>query len=625
MAADKKMARVGAPQAFASTNTFDWLFSNPLASPTEYPLESQRVPAVPDSRPIFVDNPSDRTLTYGRLRQDALALGAGLQALGLNPDNLITLPPTPTCSRPEIAPVVVIQLPNTLQFATVVLGTLAAGCTASLVSPALTAGEIAWVLQNSRPSVIIAAKSCMPAMQEAIKAQADQAFFAKVPVFSVDVAGDAYPQTSAAPPSDWKQLLVSRGNTLRKPIVADPALRAAVILWSSGTSGKSKGVLLSHHALNFSVASLWHDADFYQGQQQRFLGYVPFYHVFGLVNTFLLAVCAGATVYTMTAFKLDAMLASIPKRKITYLHMAPPIAVMLAKSPLVEPYEHRDAQGRNAFSTIAAAVTGGAPLGWEVIEKVYDRLGFRIRMGYGLTETCSTSMQRGLTAEEMRAQRGDTGHPHWGVEIMIAADASSASESTRAAAEGAEGEILIRSPCLMMGYLPTGGLAETSKPDMSVSLEALTPDGWFRTGDVGMIDKAGGLHITDRLKELIKVRGFQVAPAELEAILCASEDVADAGVIGIHDKDDQTELPRAFVVPAGKADGPEKLKELAHKLRVLVETHTARYKWLKGGIVFVDQIPKSPSGKILRRVLRDGVVKGVEVSVYEPQRRPSKL
>jgi acyl-coenzyme A synthetase/AMP-(fatty) acid ligase len=160
---------------------------------------------------------------------------------------------------------------------------------------------------------------------------------------------------------------------------------------------------------------------------------------------------------------------------------------------------------------------------------------------------------------------------------------------------------------------------------MSVTAEALTSDGWLRTGDVGTLDADGNLCITDRIKELIKVRAFQVAPAELEAILCSSDDVADAGVVGVYDKTEATEWPRAYVVAADQEKSEADLKTLAHDLKSLVESHAARYKWLVGGIVFVKAIPKSPSGKILRRVIRDGGVQGFEVMLYQRKKRDAKL
>ena len=552
--------------------------------------------------------------------------------LGLDPLKTQKLPPTATCRQgAELAPVVLVQLPNGLPIAPILLGVWAAGLTATLVSPALTSDEIAWILQNSRPQTIITSSACLSAMRGALAKQGDQAYFSTVPLFAVDPA-DQYPlnptnnsssSPSQQPPApgtrDWKTLLASR--LQRRVHIPDEAAayRTAVVLWSSGTSGRSKGVLLSHHALNFSVGALWHDADFHKpGAIERFLGYVPFYHVFGLCNVFLLGICTGATVYTMPAFSLDVMLEAIPHRSITHLHMAPPIAVMLAKAPNVEPYARRDANGRNAFSTVVAAVTGGAPLGHEVVVEVFRRCGFRVRLGYGLSETCSTSLQRGITEAEMHDHAGDTGRPHWGIELSISDGAGGTAQLDQ------EGEILIRGPSLMSAYLPIG--LHEGNTDMSVTTEALTPDGWFRTGDVGTLNRHGRLRITDRLKELIKVRAYQVAPAELEAILCSSEHVADAGVVGIYDESEATEWPRAFVVPRKVGRSRAELEALAQQLKELVEKRTTKYKWLVGGIVFVDQIPKSPSGKILRRVLKNGgpETRGVEVSLYK-SRRKSKL
>lgn len=593
--------------------------------------------------------PPDRTLTFGRARDDALKVAANLRALGLDPDEVHSLPPTPACARPELAPVVLIQLPNCLAFAPVLYGAFASGLTASLASPALTATEVGWILQNARPRVIITAKACLGAMREALGAQQDAAFFAGVPIFTVDVAGDAYlsgaegssssssssSSSAKGQEQDWSALLrdpPSRAQPYHLSAVSAPN-RTAVVLWSSGTSGRSKGVLISHAALTFATASIWYDADFHRpGLRQSWLGYVPFYHVFGLCNIFLLAPSVGASCHVMSSFNLEAMLSATARRRVTYLHMAPPVAVMLAKADAVEKYVKQ-----GGFSTVVAGVTGGAPLGHEVVLEVHRRLGFRVKMGYGLSETCNTSLQRGTSEADMHAGAGDSGRPHYGVELLIAAegqDFSKAGGKTVPGKIGEAGEILIRSPSLMSAYLPTGGVVGATgkqKPDMSVTAEALTPDGWFRTGDVGFLDARGAIHITDRLKELIKVRAYQVAPAELEAVLCSSASVADAGVVGVYDASQATEWPRAYVVPRDAAlvrGGGDRagLERLAAELKALVEKRTARYKWLVGGIVFADAIPKSPSGKILRRVIKDGGVKGgIEVAVYQKKKRDSKL
>ncbi|KAG9259122.1 uncharacterized protein F5Z01DRAFT_614670 [Emericellopsis atlantica] len=620
--------------SFAPASVFDWLFSSPFATESSFTPAQNRIANVEDERPQLVSLPppnwqfslsdieNDRTLTRRQLRRDALRLAAGLQSLHqLDADNVHALPPTPRCAAPQVAPIVLVQLPNCLPFATTVLGVLAAGLTTTLVSPSLTDKELAWVLQSSRPRIIITATGCLQAMQSALDQQNDQAFARSVPVYPVNVGQDPYPALPTQPSSqDWTRLLAKTPTGIKQPRQFDPAARAAIILWSSGTSGRSKGVMLSHHALNFSVASIWHDADFYRAQHERWLGFVPFFHVYGLLNLFLVAIPTGSTVYTMASFNPDQMLAAIPKRQITYLHMAPPIAVFLAKSPMVEPYAKRDAQGRNKFSSLVAGVTGGAPLGHDVVAQVHSRLGFRIRLGYGLTEAGGVTVQPGLAHVD---KGDDTGRPHWGVELKIARP----EESEQVMPMDEPGEILIRSPGLMIGYLPlnafTGG---EDKPDTSATTAAITHDGWFRTGDIGALDATGTLRISDRIKELIKVRAFQVPPAELEAILCSSDEVADAGVVATYDASEATEWPRAFVVAANQGIVSEDgLTALAHRLRLLVERQTSKYKWLRGGIVFVDKIPKSPSGKILRRVMKDGGIKGVEVSLYEKKTHRSKL
>ncbi|KAM0078354.1 hypothetical protein ACKRZS_009070 [Fusarium odoratissimum] len=629
--ADTKPAYAGTPANVPGANVFDFLFSNPFQHENDFTPRARRVPKIHDDQPIFVDHASDRPLTFSRVKRDALTLAANLQSLGLDPNEIETLPPTASCSGPEVAPVVLIQLPNCLPFATLMMGAIAAGLTTTLASPSLSATELSWVIKNSRPRVLFTAKAFLNTVEKALEQQEDEAYKRSVRVYTVDVARDLYPLSPAshAEDGDWKNLLMPAKEPLTAGHPFSPesaATRTAIILWSSGTSGRSKGVLLSHQAINFSIASLWHDADFY-GFHQRWLGYVPFYHVFGLTNIFLLAFATGSTVFTMPAFKLDTVLSAIPRRQITYLHMAPPVAVMLAKSPVVEPFARRDARGRNAFSSVVAGVTGGAPLGHEVVEKVFQRLGFLVRLGYGMSEACSVTLQRGLREEDMHSYKHDTGKPHWGVELMIAGagELNSEDSTTKAAPFGAEGEILVRSPGLMSAYVPSHGLGSKEAPDMSVTTEAFTSDGWLRTGDVGHLDEEGTLCITDRIKEMIKVRAYQVAPAELEAILCSSDDVADAGVIGIHDKNEATEWPRAYVVAADESKSEVELQKLAHDLKDLVESHSARYKWLVGGIVFVKAIPKSPSGKILRRVIRDGGIQGFEVSLYQRKKRDHKL
>ncbi|KAG9535474.1 acetyl-CoA synthetase-like protein, partial [Aureobasidium melanogenum] len=226
--------------------------------------------------------------------------------------------------------------------------------------------------------------------------------------------------------------------------------------------------------------------------------------------------------------------------------------------------------------------------------------------------------QVGETWEVIQPQLGNTGVPCFGIELKIV----SVDDPTKTVAKGLEGEILIRSPTNMTCYLN----------NKTATDEALDREGWFHTGDVGKVDTNGHLWITDRLKDVMKVKGFQVSPSELENILCGSPSVADAAVCGLFDAGLASELPRAYVVPSSKhllaqctPNGPvtPELQALAQEIKQLVESKTVRYKWLTGNVVFVPAVPKSPSGKILRRMLVG--VQGVEVKLYLSRAEKAKL
>lgn len=478
-----------------------------------------------------------------------------------------------------MSPIVLIHLPNSLPFAPILYGVLAAGLTATMANPALTSGELAWILQNAKPQAVVTTPDGWRSLTKALDDLDDSALRATLlcgdRIFTVDPASDDYGSTPPSPrtpspgsgPRDWKVLL-SRA-PLAAPVALTPTecrARTAVILWSSGTSGKSKGVLLSHRALTATLAALWHisaslDAD------QRWAAFVPFFHVFGLTNVLLLAPCCGATLFVMPRFDARALLDNVQRHRLTFLHMAPPVAALLAKGALPDRFD---------LSSVKGGVSGGAPLAPDVIERVWRRLGFLIKLGYGMSEAASVCHQVGETWEDLRPQLGSTGVPLHGVELKIVALDAPAAEVVE---RGREGEILVRSPSVMSCYLN----------DRAATDEALSEDGWLRTGDVGKIDERGYLWITDRLKEVIKVKGFQVSPSELEGVLCASPLVADAGVVSVFDEAQATELPRAYVVPADasllshgaawEAGATSELRRLGAEVREWVEGKTAHYKW----------------------------------------------
>lgn len=218
------------------------------------------------------------------------------------------------------------------------------------------------------------------------------------------------------------------------------------------------------------------------------------------------------------------------------------------------------------LSSVKAATSGGAPLGPEVIKAVYKRLGILIHMGYGLSETSGVTAQLADTWADLEPLLGTSGTAYPGTELSIAS-----TEDGKIVPLGAEGEILIRAATNLISYL--------NNP--AATKEAINKDGWFCTGDVGKLDAHGRLTITDRLKELIKVKGFQCSPAELEDGLCGSPFVADAGVTGIYYEDEATEYPRAYVVPKDKSilQGGKKAEEFAHQVRKYIEGSYVHYKW----------------------------------------------
>lgn len=369
----------------------------------------------------------------------------------------------------------------------------ASGLTATLANSALTSGELAWVLKNAQPQAVITTPEGWTVFEQAMAENENAGIKSTLRqgrAFIVDTLNDDYgtciPRKSRLTQGaqDWKVLLT------QKPLAAPVQFsseeckrRAAVILWSSGTSGRSKGVVLSHYALCVNMHSYWHCNPHF-GTEHRWLGFAPFYHIFGLGYILMLAPCLGATIVVMPKFEPLKMLQYIQDYKITFLHMAPPVGVLLAKSPMLEGYD---------LSSLREGVSGGAPFPPEILEMVYKRLGFLIKLGYGMSEAGSVCNQFGYTWDDLKPQLGNTGAPVFGCQLRII----SLDDSTKTLQRNAEGEILIKSGQLLNCYL-------NNKEATDESIDA---DGWLHTGDIGKIDSLGYLWITDRLKEVIKVKG----------------------------------------------------------------------------------------------------------------------
>lgn len=285
----------------------------------------------------------------------------------------------------------------------------------------------------------------------------------------------------------------------------------------------------------------------------------------------------------MQKFDLEKWCAHVQNYRITFSYVVPPVVLLLGKHPIIDKYD---------LSSLRLMNSGAAPLTQELVDAVYARLKVGIKQGYGLSETSPTTHTQPW--EEWRTSIGSVGRllPNMEAKYMSMPEDDSEPQEVKV---GEVGELSLRGPNIFLGY----------HNNPTATKESLTPDGWFRTGDVGYQDKNGSFYITDRVKELIKYKGFQVPPAELEGILVDNEAVDDVAVVGIESQAHGSEVPLAFVVRSekSKSSGISAEQEAANIVKWL-ESKVAQHKRLRGGVRFVDQIPKSVSGKILRRILK---------------------
>lgn len=276
----------------------------------------------------------------------------------------------------------------------------------------------------------------------------------------------------------------------------------------------------------------------------------------------------------MPKFDIERFCAAIQKHKVSFIYVVPPVVLLLSKHPVVDKYD---------LSSIRMLNCGAAPLTHELVEAVYRRLKIPIKQGYGLSETSPTTHTQRW--EDWDKNIGSVGL------LLPNMTAKYMSPEEIEVPVGDTGELWMKGPNIFKGY--------HNNPEGTKN--ALTEDGYFKTGDVGYQDEDGNFYITDRIKELIKYKGFQVPPAELEGLLISHPKINDVAVVGVYNEDQATEVPRAYIVPAPGVHGS---KETADEIITWIQTKVANHKRLRGGVRFVDEIPKSPSGKILRRVLK---------------------
>jgi acyl-CoA synthetase (AMP-forming)/AMP-acid ligase II len=295
---------------------------------------------------------------------------------------------------------------------------------------------------------------------------------------------------------------------------------------------------------------------------------LPFFHIYGLGVIMNYALSRGATLVVHQRFDLEQFLRSIQEHRVTFAHLVPPILVALAKHPMVSQFD---------LSSLEGIMSGAAPLGGDLAKAVEARLDCVVGQGYGLTETSPVTH----TAPNQR--KGQCPYDAIGPSLPNTEIQIVDPETGKPLGPGETGEVWIRGPQVMVGYFGQPGATAAT----------IDENGWLHTGDIGMVDEDGLCRIVDRVKELIKYKGFQVAPAELEAVLLKHPSIKDAAVVRSPDEE-AGEVPKAFVVSDGSLSEEDVL--------TFVAEHVSPHKKVRR-VEFVDAIPKSPSGKILRRIL----------------------
>jgi acyl-CoA synthetase (AMP-forming)/AMP-acid ligase II len=479
----------------------------------------------------LIDGPTGRTLTFRGWAEAVRRTAASLARRGFRKGDVFA-----------------IYSPNLPEYAVAFHAVALLGGVNTTISPLYTPLELRQQLIDSGARFIVSVAPCVEKVKEAVDGTDVKEIF-------------VFGQADGATPFH------TLGATQDEPpsVTLDCREDLVALPYSSGTTGLPKGVMLTHYNL---VANLLQTAAVIDlSEQDTVLGVLPFFHIYGMTVIMNLGLYAGSTIVTMPRFELEQCLEAMQKYRVTFANVVPPIVLAFAKSPLVEKYDLR---------SLRRVYSGAAPLTDNVARAASARLGCTVGQGYGLTET--SPVTHGMRDADGREDCSSVGPPVPNTEAKVI-DLTTGADLPA----NEKGEVCVRGPQIMKGYL--------NRPDATRAM--IDADGWLHTGDIGYVDEAGRFYVVDRLKELIKYKGLQIAPAELEAVLLGHPSISDAAVVPIADEH-AGEVPKGFVVLRGMVTPDEIMCYVAERV--------APYKKLRA-LEIIDQIPKSPAGKILRRVL----------------------
>jgi acyl-CoA synthetase (AMP-forming)/AMP-acid ligase II len=499
-------------------------------------------------KPALIDAVTGRVLTYRQLDEAVRRVAAGLAARGFGKGDVFA-----------------IYSPNTPEYAVAFHGVSLVGGTLTTLNPVYTVEEAAHQLKDARAKYLLTAPALLDKAKEAA---AHAGGIEEIFVFGeCDGATPFAALYADERANEWANERAEDGGEWPR-VDIDPGEDVVVLPYSSGTTGLPKGVMLTHH--NLIANTLQVQACELIKESDTLVCVLPLFHIYGMVVIMNVGLYEGAQIVVMPRFDLETFLAVLQDYGVTLAHIVPPIMLALAQHPSVDNYD---------LSKLRTLFSGAAPLSEQLARASSERLGCDIRQGYGMTETSPAIHLTPALSD--KSKYGSIGQCVPNTECKIV-DV----ETGEALGCGREGEICMRGPQMMKGYL--------NRPEATAA--TIDADGWLHTGDIGYCDGSGYFFIVDRLKELIKYKGMQVAPAELEALLLTHPSVADAAVVPVADEA-AGELPKAFVVRRAGADGVA-----AEELMAFVAARVAPYKKIRR-LEFIEQIPKSASGKILRRLL----------------------